>query len=137
MTEWLKANPAKAKKSRWRAFVTAWLTRSQNRGGGKASTRPGDAAPAKAWGDRATWRDDACQNMTETKYREWRAAQRPSGIARTLSNAISLREGNSAAQTTNGRPGANAEVLESTAEAEEHDHFDPVRDGWIGSDGRP
>jgi hypothetical protein len=77
MTEWLKANPAKAKKSRWRQFVTAWLTRSQDRGGGKASTRPGEAAPAKAWGDRATWRDDACQNMTETRYRAWREANRP------------------------------------------------------------
>jgi uncharacterized protein YdaU (DUF1376 family) len=31
--EWLKANPAKARKSNWRRFVVSWLTRSQDRGG--------------------------------------------------------------------------------------------------------
>lgn len=41
MGEWLRANPAKAHKSRWRAFATAWLTRSQDRGGGQPSSRPG------------------------------------------------------------------------------------------------
>jgi hypothetical protein len=47
MTEWLKSNPAKAHKSRWRAFVTKWLTRSQDRGGGQPSNRPagGGLAP--------------------------------------------------------------------------------------------
>lgn len=39
MTEWLKSNPEKAHKSRWRAFVTKWLTRSQDRGGGQPSNR--------------------------------------------------------------------------------------------------
>ena len=39
--EWLKANPEKARKSRWRAFVTRWLSRSQERGGGRPSARPG------------------------------------------------------------------------------------------------
>jgi hypothetical protein len=33
MTEWLKGNPAKAKKSQWRRFLTNWLSRSQDRGG--------------------------------------------------------------------------------------------------------
>jgi len=33
MTEWLKGNPARAKKSQWRRFVTNWLSRSQDRGG--------------------------------------------------------------------------------------------------------
>jgi len=32
-TEWLKANPTRAKKSNWRRFVVSWLTRSQDRGG--------------------------------------------------------------------------------------------------------
>lgn len=31
--EWLRANPAKARKSNWRRFLVAWLTRSQDRGG--------------------------------------------------------------------------------------------------------
>ena len=32
-SEWLKANPARAKKSNWRRFLVSWLTRSQDRGG--------------------------------------------------------------------------------------------------------
>jgi len=32
-TEWLKANPTRAKKSNWRRFLVSWLTRSQDRGG--------------------------------------------------------------------------------------------------------
>ena len=32
-SEWLKANPTKAKKSNWRRFLVSWLTRSQDRGG--------------------------------------------------------------------------------------------------------
>ena len=31
--QWLIANPAQAKKSRWRKFITGWLSRSQDRGG--------------------------------------------------------------------------------------------------------
>lgn len=33
MNIWLKANPAKARKSNWAAFVTNWFKRSQDRGG--------------------------------------------------------------------------------------------------------
>lgn len=33
MAQWLKANPAKAKKSNWRRFVDNWLRRKQDRGG--------------------------------------------------------------------------------------------------------
>ena len=32
-TEWLKANPTKARKSNWRRFLVSWLTRSQDKGG--------------------------------------------------------------------------------------------------------
>ena len=32
-TEWLIANPTKARKSNWRRFLVSWLTRSQDRGG--------------------------------------------------------------------------------------------------------
>jgi hypothetical protein len=89
MTEWLRANPAKAKKSRWRAFATSWLTRSQDKGGGKASNRPGDTPPAKAWADRATWRDDACRNLTDAQYRAWKATQTPSRNALELAGSLS------------------------------------------------
>lgn len=33
MHEWLRSNPAKARKRHWRRFVTNWLERSQERGG--------------------------------------------------------------------------------------------------------
>jgi hypothetical protein len=33
MEQWLKANPAKARKSNWRKFVTSWLVKEQDRGG--------------------------------------------------------------------------------------------------------
>jgi hypothetical protein len=32
-SEWLKANPTRARKSNWRRFLVSWLTRSQDRGG--------------------------------------------------------------------------------------------------------
>jgi uncharacterized protein YdaU (DUF1376 family) len=32
-SEWLKANPTRAKKSNWRRFLVSWLTRSQDKGG--------------------------------------------------------------------------------------------------------
>ena len=136
MGEWLRSNPAKAKKSRWRAFVTAWMTRSQDKGGGQASNRPGDRPPTTGVSSRR-WRDDAQANMTDAQYAAWGRTQRPTGMARTLSNAISLRERNSAAQTTNARPGANAEPGGDDDEAGIEYEPDPVRDGWIGSDGRP
>jgi uncharacterized protein YdaU (DUF1376 family) len=45
-TEWLKANPTKARKSNWRRFLVSWLTRSQDRGGTirSAGKTPEDAA---------------------------------------------------------------------------------------------
>lgn len=38
--EWLKSNPAKARKSNWRKFITGWLSKAQDRGGDIPSNRP-------------------------------------------------------------------------------------------------
>jgi len=38
--QWLRSNPAQAKKSRWRKFITGWLSRSQDRGGDIQANRP-------------------------------------------------------------------------------------------------
>ena len=38
--EWLRANPAKAKRSRWDRFITTWLCRCQDRGGTHRSGGP-------------------------------------------------------------------------------------------------
>lgn len=41
MDTWLRANPAKARKSRWEKFITNWLSRSQDRGGDVGSAGHG------------------------------------------------------------------------------------------------
>lgn len=43
--EWILANPAKGKKSNYRRFIVNWLSRSQDRGGGMPSSRPGVDSP--------------------------------------------------------------------------------------------
>lgn len=43
MNQWLKANPSKAKKKKWRLFLTNWLGRSQERGGDAKSNPQGYA----------------------------------------------------------------------------------------------
>ena len=63
--EWLRSNPEKSRKSRWRAFLTRWLSRSQDRGGGLPS-RP------------AAGRPDAPMSLDEKIARDRRdAARRP------------------------------------------------------------
>lgn len=47
MHEWLKANPAKAKKRQWRRFVTNWLSRQQENGGDRGA---GPTGQRKPWG---------------------------------------------------------------------------------------
>jgi len=51
MHEWLRANPDKARKKRWRRFVTGWLARQQERGGDRPAVAANGAAPrARSWG---------------------------------------------------------------------------------------
>ena len=40
MHAWLVANPAKAKKSKWRKFIVGWLSGSQDKGGDIGSNKP-------------------------------------------------------------------------------------------------
>lgn len=82
-TEWLKANPTKARKSNWRRFVVSWLTRSQDRGG--TLRTPGKAAD-----------EAAKQARLEIKAREFSQYQpapyrRPKEVA-ALAAAIKLKE---------------------------------------------
>ena len=53
-SEWLRANPTKAKRSNWRKFLTGWLTRCQDGGGtdrGNGRRPADDRPPPKAWKD--------------------------------------------------------------------------------------
>jgi hypothetical protein len=54
-TQWLKANPKKARKSNWRRWLTTvWLSRCQDRGGThrEAGKRPDDKPPPERWLDK-------------------------------------------------------------------------------------
>jgi len=44
MHEWLRSNPEKAHKKRWRRFVTNWLSRQQERGGDKPANQRANGA---------------------------------------------------------------------------------------------
>lgn len=49
MAEWLRANPAKARKSAWRKFVANWLSRSQDKGGDIASNKTPKGQKVLTW----------------------------------------------------------------------------------------
>ena len=53
---------------------------------------PGAATPppAKPWAERPSWRDDACQNMTDERYKAWLKAQRPSQAAQQIARRLSV-----------------------------------------------
>jgi hypothetical protein len=52
-SEWLKANPKRAGKRNWRAFLVRWLQRCQDNGGTTRDVgrRPDDKPPPKVWKD--------------------------------------------------------------------------------------
>jgi hypothetical protein len=52
-TEWLKANPSRAGKRNWRAFLVRWLQRCQDHGGTtrEPGRRPEEKPPPKSWRD--------------------------------------------------------------------------------------
>ena len=52
-TAWLRANPTRAGRRNWRAFVVRWLSKCQERGGTNRTVgnRPEERPPPKAWRD--------------------------------------------------------------------------------------
>jgi hypothetical protein len=52
-TAWLKANPSRAGRRNWRAFIVRWLSKCQERGGTnrEPGRRPEDKPTPKAWKD--------------------------------------------------------------------------------------
>lgn len=52
-TAWLKANPERAGKRKWRAFIVRWLSKCQDKGGTnrEIGRRPEERPPPKAWKD--------------------------------------------------------------------------------------
>ncbi len=76
-SEWLKANPTRAKKSNWRRFLVSWLTRSQDKGG---TNRTAGKTPE----------DLARRHSLERKAKEF-AEYRPAPY-RTPKEALALAE---------------------------------------------
>jgi hypothetical protein len=52
-TAWLKANPSRAGRRNWRAFIVRWLSKCQERGGTVRTPgqRPDEKPPPKVWKD--------------------------------------------------------------------------------------
>jgi hypothetical protein len=92
-TQWLKANPKKARKSNWRKWLTTvWLTKCQDRGGThREASRPAAHPPAdpskKRW-----WRGDAQRNMTDSEYAAWRRDRMAGGTVAALATGLKLKE---------------------------------------------
>lgn len=93
-TAWLKANPERAGKRKWRAFLVRWLGKCQDKGGTirEPGNRPG-AVPATDQAKRRYFRSDAQRNMTDAEYGIWRREQRDGGgAAVALAAALSIKE---------------------------------------------
>ena len=88
-TAWLRANPTKAGKRNWRAFLVRWLARCQDRGGTNrtAATTSSTGPPDRS--RRKFWRGEAQRSMTEAEYREFLASRgRPSALGAELARAL-------------------------------------------------
>ena len=93
-TAWLKANPQRAGRRNWRAFLVRWLGRCQDKGGTnrepgvRPQTGPPPADPArKRW-----WRGDAGRNMSEDEYAAWRRDKSTGGVAAGLAAKFKIAE---------------------------------------------
>lgn len=92
-TAWLHANPSKAGKRNWRAFLVRWLGRCQDKGGTvrEPGNRPGSPQPADQ-AKRRYFRSDAHQNMTDAEYCIWRREQQTGGATVALAAALTSKE---------------------------------------------
>jgi hypothetical protein len=90
---WLRANPTKAGKRNWRAFLVRWLGRCQDKGGTnrEPGNRPQTGPPPVDQAKRRFWRADADRSMTDAEYAAWRRDRRNGGIAAGLADTLTLR----------------------------------------------
>lgn len=87
--QWLRGNPAKAKRKSWRRFVTGWLSRTQDRGG----SRTGQAAAPTPKAARRFWRSEFDRQMTDAEYAAAMRQRKTAGgvaldLARTLTAEV-------------------------------------------------
>jgi hypothetical protein len=92
-SEWLKANPKRAGKRNWRAFLVRWLQRCQDKGG--TNREPGNRPAGPTPEDRARrrfYRGDAQRSMTDQEYAEWRRGHGSSPEAASLAATLTLQK---------------------------------------------
>ena len=92
-TQWLKANPKKARKSNWRRWLTTvWLSKCQDRGGThREAARPAAPPPVDS-SKRRYWRSDAAKSMTDAEYDVWRRDRKHGGMAVALAANLTLKD---------------------------------------------
>ena len=93
-TSWLKANPSRAGRRNWRAFVVRWLGKCQERGGTNRtpSVRPDERPPPTTQAHRRFFRSDSQKNMTDAEHAAWRRDQRQGGIVAALAGSVKLQD---------------------------------------------
>jgi len=93
-TSWLKANPSRAGRRNWRAFVVRWLGKCQERGGTNRTpgVRPDERPPPTPQAHRRFFRSDSQKNMTDAEHAAWRRDQRQGGIVAALAGSAKLQD---------------------------------------------
>ena len=92
-TQWLKANPKKARKSNWRRWLTTvWLSRCQDRGGTHREAARPAAPPPVDQAKRRFFRSDAQKSMTDAEYSAWRRDKRQGGMVSAVAASLKLTE---------------------------------------------
>jgi len=88
-TVWLRANPSKAGKRNWRAFLVRWLGRCQDHGGTNREPSRAGPAPVSA-AQRRFFRSDAQRSMTDAEHAAWRRDQTQGGVVAALAGSMTL-----------------------------------------------
>lgn len=92
-TQWLKANPKKARKSNWRRWLTTvWLSKCQDRGGTHREAARPAAPPPVDQAKRRFYRADAARQMTDAEYAAWRRDQNTGGMVAALASTVTLKD---------------------------------------------
>lgn len=92
MAQWIISNPAKGHKSRWRAFITNWLKRQQDRGGSMAGRRVDEPIPGRDVGknQKREWTIDEWQRTRDHIEMNVRAE----GMKKVTAGSVTMDEFN-------------------------------------------
>lgn len=87
--QWLRANPEKARRKKWRQFLVGWFSRTQDRGG----TRGGPQKPAMPNHEtKRYFRTEFQQSMTDAEFHKAIANRRKAPEAVALASGLTLKD---------------------------------------------